>query len=216
MTTASVSGTYLFDSGIPARPKDHLPTKNLPFGELKLGADGTWSVGWMMMDFEWKGTWTLSGSRLTLELREPKGFVRSGHTFLELEVQDKDHLRMVGGDFATAQKSDFLPRAPVIPRTMLDDAERDRVKNRARYVAEATKMYVNDTGKPLPKTQTEFERETIAYTGKDCKGFIYTFPGGPLPKGEAAATTEIRWIQGPDGKAIAFADGHMEWRQRSR
>jgi prepilin-type processing-associated H-X9-DG protein len=208
--TSPVVGKFWFKSNLPAGPSAHIPVSYMPLGELTIDPGGTWSVGWMMMDFEWKGDWTRLGNRLTLMVKEPDGFGRPGVPFLELEVIDKDRLKAVGGDFSKGLQVKELERAPVIPKYMQDAAKRDEALENARSLFMSIDTFQRIEGHAPTKAEIKHWR----MVDPDVKGFIYTFKGNKLPKGKKAATTEIGRFSAPSGVAIAFADGHAEWRAK--
>jgi hypothetical protein len=44
--------------------------------------------------------------------------------------------------------------------------------------------------------------------------FTYTYAGGPLAAIASPAETILGTVDGPDGQAVIFSDGHVKWRNR--
>ena len=53
-----------------------------------------------------------------------------------------------------------------------------------------------------------------ANSGADLfNGFVYTYGGGALKDIDSPTTTETGYVNGPNGKAVIYADGHVKWRR---
>ena len=92
----------------------------------------------------------------------------------------------------------------------LDQAEREAAIQNAKEAALALIMYASDYDDVYPGS---LPGDLDAYT-KDSSildGFIYTFQGGNMSDIASPAETEMGYIEGPGGRAVAYTDGHVKW-----
>lgn len=95
----------------------------------------------------------------------------------------------------------------------LQAAEKAKAISDAKQVATALLIYSADYDDNLPNNNGDWMEALYPYT-KDRQlldGFVYTFGGGNLADIEEPATTEIGYKEGPGGRAVAYADGHVKW-----
>lgn len=93
------------------------------------------------------------------------------------------------------------------------DAERSVVISRAKQCAAAILMYAGDYDDIAPAA-AEFTVDLIMPYLKNesmASGFIYTFRGGDMTKVENPTETEMGYIMGPGGRAVAYLDGSVRW-----
>jgi prepilin-type processing-associated H-X9-DG protein len=83
----------------------------------------------------------------------------------------------------------------------------------AKQCAMALIMYAADNDDVAPRPH---DREKLFPYIKDrsvLDRFVYTFQGGSLDNLKNPSEVEIGYVEGPGGRAIAYADGHVKWRK---
>lgn len=95
----------------------------------------------------------------------------------------------------------------------LAHAERARLISDAKQVATALHIYAADYDDVLPSNNSDWMEALYPYTKNRqlLDGFVYTFGGGSLSDIKNPANTEIGYKEGPGGRAVAYADGHVKW-----
>ena len=91
-------------------------------------------------------------------------------------------------------------------------AKRTAMMN-TKNVALGIMLYLGDNDDVFPPKDQMYDL-VLPYT-KDqsmTRNFVYTY-GGPLDisKIENPSGTEIGYVNGPGGRAVAYADGHVKW-----
>ena len=74
-------------------------------------------------------------------------------------------------------------------------------------------MYAADYDDIFPSSQANLSSILDPYL-KDSSllaGFVYTYPGGPISNITDPSNTQIGYVDGGDGRAIVYADGHAKW-----
>jgi hypothetical protein len=96
---------------------------------------------------------------------------------------------------------------------MRNAAIRTALMNQAKQVALGLLMNANDYDDNYVSNATDWKSALEPYL-KDptlTDGFMYTYPGGNMAAIENPATTMLGYIDGPGGRAVAYADGHCRW-----
>jgi prepilin-type processing-associated H-X9-DG protein len=94
----------------------------------------------------------------------------------------------------------------------MEAAARREAVMASKQVALAVIMFSADHEDNAPSAST-FLDDVSPYL-KDralTNGFVYTFTGGSLTDVDKPAETELGYIPGPGGRAVAYADGHVKW-----
>jgi len=94
-----------------------------------------------------------------------------------------------------------------------DAATRTRLVQQAKQVALGLLMHSADYDDNLISNTGDWQSGLAPYL-KDSNitnGFNYTFAGGPQSGIDSPATTILGYIEGPGGRAVAYADGHVRW-----
>jgi prepilin-type processing-associated H-X9-DG protein len=97
---------------------------------------------------------------------------------------------------------------------MRDAAAKAEAVSVAKQAALAHIMYAADNDDNLIANSGEW-RDTIMPYIKNREmldKFVYTFAGGSMTAIESPAETEIGYVPGPGGRAVAYADGHVKWK----
>jgi prepilin-type processing-associated H-X9-DG protein len=91
-------------------------------------------------------------------------------------------------------------------------AERTERISNAKQVALAALMYASDNGDALPGPDgvKDLLLPYLRHEGV-FEGFVYVFAGGPMSAIKNPAETVIGYIPGKNGRAVAYADGHVRW-----
>lgn len=91
-------------------------------------------------------------------------------------------------------------------------ALRTALISNAKQVATALIMLASDNGDNLPD-RSGWEDRVYPYlkSREVMAGFIYTYGGGPMDQIANPAETELGYVAGPGGRAVAYADGHVKW-----
>lgn len=95
----------------------------------------------------------------------------------------------------------------------LEAAEKARIISDAKQVATAMHIYAADYDDNLPSNNGDWMEALFPYTKNRqlFDGFVYTFGGGNLNDIKDPSTTELGYKEGPGGRAVAYADGHVRW-----
>ncbi len=73
-------------------------------------------------------------------------------------------------------------------------------------------MFASDSDDVLPGQEGWEARVGPYCSDKDLlRRFNYTFKGGNMANIENPASTELGYILGPGGRAVAYCDGHVKW-----
>lgn len=124
------------------------------------------------------------------------------------------------GDAVLYQSSGTAYVAPLIRMSkqdyaqLVDAAQRTVVLSNAKQLGLAALMYAQDYDENLPGAGGDLNGKLTPYLQNSSlfDGFVYTFGGGPLKDIAEPANTELGYVNGPGGKAVIFADGHVKWR----
>lgn len=87
------------------------------------------------------------------------------------------------------------------------------VLSNAKQLGLGLVMYAQDYDEAFPAPSATLQSDLHPYLLNNdlYDGFNYTFGGGDLAKIANPATTELGTVDGPDGQAVIFADGHVRW-----
>jgi hypothetical protein len=128
-----------------------------------------------------------------------------------------------GGDLIVYQSQESVWVVPLMKMSpaATNEAKRQAYQrmalNNARQVAIALKSYASDHEGELPPPG-EILKALYTPTNRDPsdfhKDFVYTFPGGMIPEDQKREAVQIGYYQSPYGRALIFADGHVEWRDK--
>jgi hypothetical protein len=92
-------------------------------------------------------------------------------------------------------------------------ADRMRTMNRAKQAALAVLMYAQDNDEIMPGAEGLISNlSPYAADPSILDGFNYTYPGGPIADIASPAETVIGTMNGANGQAVIYADGHVKWR----
>ncbi len=95
---------------------------------------------------------------------------------------------------------------------LLDREEQQEALSKAKQLATAMHIYAADWDDVFP-TPDGFKDKLMPYVknGQLFDGFVYTFPGGKATDIAEPSKTEVGYVQGRRGRAVAYADGHVKW-----
>jgi prepilin-type processing-associated H-X9-DG protein len=96
---------------------------------------------------------------------------------------------------------------------VLKQAKKVAALNTAKQVALAILMYSADDDNRYPSNTGNWQSLLGPYANNPdmVNQFNYTFAGGPSSGIDSPATQQIGYVDGPDGRAVAYADGHVKW-----
>ena len=112
-----------------------------------------------------------------------------------------------------------LPREQMLAQ--LRAAQRQEAVSKARQIATGLMMYVQDYDETYPPsgeaviTQIRpYVRDSDVFVapGENEPGFVYLFSARTTNSIKNPATQELGYLPGPGGRAMIYADGHVEWR----
>ena len=102
-----------------------------------------------------------------------------------------------------------------VPRKLFDDArlaaERSVAMSNAKQAALGLIMYAGDTDDTFPASGDYDKIEPYLKNSTIMNSFTYTYAGGKMTDIAEPASTEIGYVSGPGGRAVAYADGHVRW-----
>jgi prepilin-type processing-associated H-X9-DG protein len=92
-------------------------------------------------------------------------------------------------------------------------ALRSKIIDRAKQVGLALLMYANDYDDNYVSNAGNWQSQVEPYLKNMnlMDGFNLVFPGGSATAIENPADTVLGYIEGPGGRAVAYADGHVRW-----
>ena len=98
-----------------------------------------------------------------------------------------------------------------VRKRQASDAKRKTISD-AKQAATGLSVYAADNDGVLPGVEG-WERKVAPYfkNADFLRDFNYTFGGGNLSLVEYPATTELGFLVGPGGRAVAYCDGHVKW-----
>ena len=96
---------------------------------------------------------------------------------------------------------------------MMLAAKRAAAMSKAKQVALGLIMYSADNDDAIPG-DLDLRKDVSPYVRNDSvfDGFVYTFQGGKLSDLKDPANTVLGYTDTPDGRAVAYADGHVVWK----
>ena len=178
-----------------------------------------------------------SGVLSIRDLSEPSTNGRSTATinalWLETADPDSQNRLLLAGDATSglvnrsmdcasyiSQGALFVRPISELPKSRFDEAllvyQHTQVMQGARQSGLALIMYAADYEDVLPNNRENL----LAILGPYMKdpsmllNFVYTYPGGPLTAMANPAETQIGYVDGTDGRAIVYGDGHTVWRPK--
>lgn len=90
-------------------------------------------------------------------------------------------------------------------------ADRTKAISDAKQCALAAIMFAADNDEEMPKAGDTEKLYPYLKNREIMSRFVYTFQGGNLNDLKSPSTTEIGYVEGPGGRAVAYADGHVKW-----
>lgn len=92
-------------------------------------------------------------------------------------------------------------------------AERSRLLTNGKQLALGLMMYAQDHDERLPAAEEAVNNLLQPYLKTEAlfEGFTYTYGGGPLSEIAKPAEQVLGYVQGPGGRALLYADGHVTW-----
>jgi len=98
-------------------------------------------------------------------------------------------------------------------RRAREAALKERLINQAKQVGFALMMYCNDWDDNMLSNSGNWQEQLLPYLRNQSlmDGFTYTFAGGNSANIPDPANTAVGYIEGPGGRAVAYADGHVRW-----
>ena len=102
-----------------------------------------------------------------------------------------------------------------VPRKAFEDARLAALRavavSNAKQAALGLLMYANDYDDNFPPPGDYDKIYPYLKDRSIMNAFNYTFGGGRQTEIESPAETEIGYVVGPGGRAVAYADGHAKW-----
>ncbi len=118
---------------------------------------------------------------------------------------------------ATANGSTYARTMVIGDATVFEKAkeaaERTKCLSNAKQVALSIILFASDNDDNLPSPSGWAEQVSPYLKNSELlSSFVWTYNGGSnLASIENPATTELGFVIGPGGRAVAFADGHVKW-----
>jgi hypothetical protein len=110
---------------------------------------------------------------------------------------------------------DLIAVDAAVLRAARDAAQQAALVSNAKQCGLALLMYSVDNDDILPAGMTGDQMMPYLRDGALLDGFVYTFGGGNLNQLDRIAETELGYVQGGNGRAVIYADGHVTWKPKS-
>lgn len=93
-------------------------------------------------------------------------------------------------------------------------AERAVTMSHAKQIGLALHMYAQDFDETFPGSGDDVVGKIRPYLGNSefASKLVFTFPGGTIASIKEPNKTELGYVPGAGGRAIIFADGHVQWK----
>jgi prepilin-type processing-associated H-X9-DG protein len=154
-------------------------------------------------------------------IRSSAGPDRAAHSSLLLP--DASAVLYRSGDVLFAVPLRRYPKAAFLDARR--QAQQAAAMSNAKQIGMALMMYTQDYDQTYPAANPDIGQQIAPYlrdtdllnllnspvTG--APGFVYTYAGGPLSSVTDPASTQLGYMAGPGGRAVIFADGHVEWKE---
>ncbi len=107
---------------------------------------------------------------------------------------------------------DIQPIDADLAKQLAAVAAKQKAINDAKQAALSLIMFASDADDVLPGAEG-WESKVLPYSQdmELLRRFNYTYRGGNMNNIESPATTEMGFILGPGGRAVAYCDGHVKW-----
>jgi len=108
-------------------------------------------------------------------------------------------------------------------REMQDRADREQYLKNAKQIAIALLMYVQDYDEMFPpnfgdegvsQVLLPYLKNPSVFEVDGAFAFRYRMDGQSLANIELPATTEVGYLELPNGRMVIYADGHVKWQPR--
>lgn len=139
----------------------------------------------------------------------------SDHKFALITPEANEYEMSPNSD-AIYYESQGIGMVRMLPRVSKEDASKALqalVMRDAKQVGLALLMYSGDYDDEMPINNGDWMDNVLPYI-KDrgvMDGFTYTYSGGSLTEVKDPANTEMGYKEGPGGRAVVYADGHVKW-----
>jgi hypothetical protein len=104
-----------------------------------------------------------------------------------------------------------------VPRARYDEAlvawKKYNAVKKVREAGLAMIMFGADNDDKLPSSRADLYGLLGPYLRDSSvlDGFTYTLSGGSMASVKNPATTQLGYLDFPDGRAVVFVDGHAQW-----
>jgi prepilin-type processing-associated H-X9-DG protein len=108
-------------------------------------------------------------------------------------------------------------------REMQTRADREKYLSQARQIGVALMMYVQDYDEMFPpnfgdegvaQVLLPYLKDMGIFEVNGAFAFRYRMDGQSLANIESPATTEVGYLELPNGRMVIYADGHVKWQPR--
>ena len=84
----------------------------------------------------------------------------------------------------------------------------------AKEMGLALHLYAQDHEDKFPAAGPNFKSAIAGHVENPeaLKTFVYTYGGGSILSIPDVTRAELGYVAGPEGKAVLYADGHVQWR----
>ncbi|MCH7944745.1 MAG: hypothetical protein IIC73_01835 [Armatimonadetes bacterium] len=159
--------------------------------------------------YQFDTTWVRSGNRRN----EPGGFVTEHSENAKLAPNAGHVAYMAEGALFVKRLKKLSSREY---EQYLYDVVKSRAMSQAKQVQLALLMYSADYDGLIPENLSPHsDLGPYVKNAALIDSFTYLFPGGLLTELEDPARTVLGYIDTPYGRATAYADGHVEWEEKS-
>lgn len=120
-----------------------------------------------------------------------------------------------------SQGSLYIRPITEVPRSRFDQElaiwKRSQIMNKAKQAGLAFLMFASDNDDTFPSIKDKWETMLEPYVkdSSDLDGFVYSYPGGPVTDIRSPWSTQLGYMEGSDGRAVVFIDGHVKWVPKS-
>jgi len=106
---------------------------------------------------------------------------------------------------------DLVPAPLEVLKNAKKAAQKAALLSNVKQIGTALLMWAADSDSIVPGGTLPDTISAYLMNNQILDGFVYTFSGGNIDTLDNPVGTELGYIEGEDGRAVVYADGHAKW-----